>query len=119
MRSFLQRTKTSPIKIFVLAGIISDEYKECELPANVVMAGNLDASAVREQLDMADVFLFPSYTEGFSNSLAEAMARGLPVITTKVGANVDMLEDRGGVYVPVGNGDASCRGHSKIWRRLK
>ena len=70
------------------------------------MTGNLDAGAVREQLDMADVFLFPSYTEGFSNSLAEAMARGLPVITTKVGANVDMLENQGGVYVPVGNAEA-------------
>ena len=95
-----------PDKKFVLAGIISDEYRDYELPPNVVMTGNLEASEVREQLDMADVFLFPSYTEGFSNSLAEAMARGLPVITTKVGANVDMLEERGGVYVPVGNVDA-------------
>ena len=95
-----------PDKKFILAGIISDEYKDYELPSNVVMTGNLEASEVREQLDMADVFLFPSYTEGFSYSLAEAMARGLPVITTKVGANVDMLEGRGGVYVPVGNADA-------------
>ena len=98
--------KKLPEKIFILAGIISDEYKKCELPANIIMTGNLDAGAVCEQLDMADVFLFPSYTEGFSNSLAEAMARGLPVITTKVGANVDMLEDQGGVFVPVGNGEA-------------
>ena len=34
------------------------------------------------------------------------MARGLPVITTDVGANKDMLEDNGGVIVPVNDSDA-------------
>ena len=80
------------------------------------MTGNLDSRAVCEQLDKADVFLFPSYTEGFSNSLAEAMARGLPVITTKVGANEDMLEDRGGVYVPIGDANAIVKAVNLIER---
>ena len=32
-----------PDKKFVLAGIISDEYRDYELPPNVVMTGNLEA----------------------------------------------------------------------------
>ena len=56
-----------------------------------------------ELLDNADAFLFPSHSEGFSLSLAEAMSRGLPVITTDVGANVDMHENVGGKTVSIGN----------------
>ena len=50
-------------------------------------------------LDDADVFMFPTYSEGFSVSLLEAMARGLPCLTTDVGANKEMLENIGGVIV--------------------
>ena len=63
--------------------------------------GRLEAVDVYRQLDEADVFIFPSLTEGFSNALLEAMARGVPVIATDVGANKDMIEERGGVIVPV------------------
>ena len=39
-------------------------------------------------------------------ALAEAMARGLPAVTTDVGANKDMLEDKGGKVVKVSDIDA-------------
>ena len=61
----------------------------------------MDAADVEKQLDNADVFVFPSLTEGFSNALLEAMARGLPVIATDVGAARDMIENSGGIIVPV------------------
>ena len=91
---------------FVIVGQIKDDYRKCELPANVEMLGEQDAERVRAELDKADVFLFPSYTEGFSNSLAEAMARGLPTVVSDVGANRDMVEDRGGIVIPAGDKDA-------------
>lgn len=106
INEILLAAKKLPHKMFVLVGSISDEYKNREIPTNVIMMGNLSADKVQEQLDMADVFIFPSYTEGFSNSLVEAMARGLPVITTKVGANMDMIENIGGIYVPIGSAEA-------------
>jgi len=41
----------------------------------------------------AGIFLFPSYHEGMPNAVLEAMAFGLPVITTRVGGLPDFFED--------------------------
>lgn len=48
---------------------------------------------VRNQLDQADIFAFPSLTEGLPKVLIEAMARGLPCIASKVGGIPELIED--------------------------
>ena len=40
-----------------------------------------------------DVFVLPSLNEGISNTLLEAQASGLPVIATRVGGNVELVEE--------------------------
>jgi sugar transferase (PEP-CTERM/EpsH1 system associated) len=48
-----------------------------------------------------DVFALPSYGEGVSNTILEAMASGLPVVATSVGANAELVADGGtGSIVP-------------------
>lgn len=103
-----------PDKEFVLVGPIKDEIVQLECPPNVQMVGKKSMHEIKEYLDNADVFLFPSYTEGFSNALVEAMARGLPAIATNVGANEDMIEDRGGIIIPVQNSDAIVTAVKKL-----
>ena len=88
---------------FCLAGQISEEVDTANIPDNVEMLGSMSHEDIITVLDHADLFLFPSHSEGFSLALAEAMSRGLPVIATDVGANVDMLENKGGLIVPVNN----------------
>jgi glycosyltransferase involved in cell wall biosynthesis len=46
---------------------------------------------VQDLLAAVDICILPSHEEGFSNSLIEAMGRGLPVIATSVGGNVDAI----------------------------
>lgn len=52
----------------------------------------------------SDVFLFPSYHEGFPNSILEAMASGLFIISTKVGALGEIIrEGVNGIFVRPGD----------------
>jgi glycosyltransferase involved in cell wall biosynthesis len=55
-------------------------------------------------LRQCDVFVFPSYFEGFGLVLLEAMASGLAVITTTATAGPDLIEGgRGGWIIPPGD----------------
>lgn len=55
---------------------------------------------VRPYLRAFDVAVLPSLSEGFSNSILEYMAVGLPVIATDVGGNPEALESGAGLLVP-------------------
>jgi glycosyltransferase involved in cell wall biosynthesis len=44
-----------------------------------------------QELNRADIFMFPSLSEGSSGALLEAMAAALPVVATPAGAAADML----------------------------
>ena len=60
-----------------------------------------DRSDVAEMLHAFDVFVLPSLAEGISNTILEAMASGLPVVATRVGGNVELVEEgRTGFLVP-------------------
>lgn len=41
----------------------------------------------------ADVFVFPSFREGLSVSMMEAMASGLPIVCSKIRGNVDLVRN--------------------------
>jgi sugar transferase (PEP-CTERM/EpsH1 system associated) len=54
-----------------------------------------------------DVFALPSFGEGVSNTILEAMAAGLPVVATRVGANADLVaEGETGCLVPPSDAEA-------------
>ncbi|MCB6568172.1 glycosyltransferase family 4 protein [Eubacterium limosum] len=50
---------------------------------------------------MANIFLHPSYREGLSRALMEAMAVGLPIICSKIRGNVDLVDNKGGRLIEV------------------
>lgn len=114
------------LRFTLVCGYTEQYPKKSLFPKNVEITGNVSIDNVFWILDNSDVFLFPTYSEGFSNALLEAMARGLPIITTNVGANSDMLENRGGIIVDSNSnedlkkamriiGDESIRKEMSMW----
>jgi glycosyltransferase involved in cell wall biosynthesis len=72
---------------------------------------------VRPLLAAMDVFVLPSWAEGMSNALMEAMAAGRPVVATAVGGNTEVVSDgKTGVLVPPGDPDAIARAVDELLR---
>ncbi len=53
---------------------------------------------VNELYHTADIFCFPSYREGLSVSVLEAMASAMPVLCSKIRGNVDLVDLNGGFF---------------------
>ena len=62
---------------------------------------------VRPFLSISDIFVFPSYREGFPNVVMQAGAMNLPCIVTNInGSNEIIHQEENGIIVPVKNSEA-------------
>lgn len=67
---------------------------------------------IRPFLAIADVFLFPSYREGFPNVLLQAAAMSLPLISTKVNGADEIISDGiNGFLIPI-------RDYESLYRKM-
>jgi glycosyltransferase involved in cell wall biosynthesis len=60
--------------------------RDSGLEDRVRLAGDLDAEALAAEYDRADLFVLPTLYEGYGMAVAEALARGLPVVSTATGS---------------------------------
>ena len=80
---------------------------ELGVAERVVFPGPAQGSAKDAWLSRASLFVLPSYAEGLPISLLEAMAAGLPVIATRVGAIPTVIDaGRTGLLIEAGDIDA-------------
>ena len=76
-----------------------------ENPA-IITTGYIENSIIENYYALMDVFVLPSYREGFPTSVLEASSMGIPVITTKATGCIDsIIEEKTGVFV---SHDAGC-----------
>lgn len=105
-KEMYELAKRLPDITFELVGDVSDAVSVWDKPDNIVLVGGVPHDEVLTRIDQADIFVFPTHSEGFSLALTEAMARGLPSVATDVGANADMLDGGCGIVTSVGDVDA-------------
>ncbi|MDB5160734.1 MAG: glycosyl transferase group 1 [Candidatus Saccharibacteria bacterium] len=68
-----------------------------------------------EQVAKADIFVHPSYLEGFSISLIEAAMLGKPIIACNVGGNPELVKDGiNGILIPACNSGALASAMKKL-----
>jgi len=76
------------------------------LRARITLAGTVVPATLDRYYNSADIFVLPSLFEGYGMVLAEAMARGLPIICTTGGAAAETVPDAASIKVPPGDVEA-------------
>ena len=77
---------------------------ELGIADRVDFVGYQSQSQVRERLSETDVFVLPSFAEGVPVVLMEAMAAGVPVVTTRIAGVAELVDDgTSGRLVPPGD----------------
>jgi len=61
---------------------------------------------LRKHYQSADVFVFPSFFEGFALVLLESMACGLPVVASDASGATDIIDEQTGKLLPPGDVEA-------------
>lgn len=87
---------------------LETKVKEAGCEQQISFVGQLDRDQLSGQLSQADLCVQPSLTEGFSKAWLDAMAHGLPVLASEVGAARAALGGDGerGWLVPPGDTNA-------------
>lgn len=73
------------------------------LQSRVTFSGVVDEAALQARLQQADVFVLATQFEGYGMAVAEALAHGLPVISTHTGEIESLVGADAGLIVPVGD----------------
>jgi teichuronic acid biosynthesis glycosyltransferase TuaC len=101
---------------------LEHQVKMLKLEENVRFLGAYPSEQLKIPLSAADLFVLATANEGWANVFLEAMACGLPVITTEVGGNKEVVNDpRLGTVIPFGDSaallSALLQGLERAWDR--
>lgn len=113
IEAFAEIAKAIPEARLILVGDgplrpdIEKRVRELGLENKVLITGFIPNSQIPKILKGASVFVLPSYAEGLSNALLQAMAAGLPCIVSDTEENREVIHHGvNGLLFPVGDSKA-------------
>ena len=74
--------------------------RDLGLDERVSFTGALGQAELDQRYVQSDLFVLPTRFEGYGMVVAEALARGLPLVVTRTGALPDLVTPRAGILVP-------------------
>jgi glycosyltransferase involved in cell wall biosynthesis len=84
-----------------------DDFKITNYQLPITVTGSVPHKDMPTYYSLMGVFVHPSLRDGMPNAVLEAMACGVPVVSTPVGGILDVIKDReNGMLVPVNDVDA-------------
>lgn len=83
---FLYDVLSDPRLQHVTLVLVGEAPVGTSLPRNTIQLGRIDDGMLRALYERADLFLYPSVTEGFGLPPGEAMLCGCPVVSSNAGA---------------------------------
>lgn len=110
----LKRIDNDNIKaIFIGSGSIKPDYN------NIIFCGNLEHNLIPDYLSASDIFVLPTSAEGCSNAIIEALACGLPVISSNKSFNDEILNDNCSIRIDEMNIDEIKNAIEELYNNQK
>jgi len=85
---------------------VKAQISRYDLTERITLPGALSADALEQAYQAADLFVLPSHYEGYGMVITEAIAHGLPIVTTTGGALATTLPPTAGLATPPGDATA-------------
>lgn len=73
--------------------LVKEILQKYQIENNVKLLGWVDGNKKDMVYRKSWIFTLPSYYEGMSRSILEAMAYGLPIVTTNINGTIDLIDD--------------------------
>jgi glycosyltransferase involved in cell wall biosynthesis len=109
----VKRLRSRAVEVRVVGPLRIKERAIAELRRHVEVVGPVPRSAVGEYYRWADLFVLPTLAEGSANVCYEALAHGLPVLTTPNAGSV-VRDGQDGFLVPAGDAEAIAHRLSEL-----